>query len=169
MLLSNQKAGRSHPASRLEDLLGKIRARGDGWAGSHMKEEQVDRKLHELEIGGQEATWRTGQHPHAMRPYPCFCCNSLSLRVSYLSHCCGKIPHESKAEGFILTHSLRVQSIMLWKSWRLEGEAARHTVPEVKEQRDEWCCSVHFHCFLPFKTPDRGNHCLDLRCAFPAS
>lgn len=53
--------------------------------------------------------------------------------------CCDKIPDQSnlEKEGFILAHSLRMQSIMVGKTWIWELEKTGHTAPADKKQKEK--------------------------------
>lgn len=39
-----------------------------------------------------------------------------------------------KKEGFVLTHGLRVQTTMVWKTWREECEVTLHLKSGIRER-----------------------------------
>lgn len=52
-----------------------------------------------------------------------------------------------KKEGFVLTHKLRLQSIMVGEAWLQEQKAAGY-----KKQMDEHWTSAHLLLFVQFKS-----------------
>lgn len=66
---------------------------------------------------------------------------------NYFSLCSDKISKKSKVrkEGLVLSHGLRMQSIMAGKAWCQEREAAGHMTPSQEAERDEHWGSAHLH------------------------
>lgn len=92
------------------------------------------------------------------------------LELCYLSCCCSKIPskNNSKKEGLILAHSLRVSSMKMRKAQQQEHEAAGRMASTVMKQRTRSAVARLTFCLLFNPGPQLMEwHCRHLRWVLP--
>lgn len=71
---------------------------------------------------------------------------------------CGRIPQQKRltGKGFILPHSLRLQSTMVEKSQGEELEASGHTASAARKENSECLCSAYILFLVQPGIPAQG-------------